>query len=280
MGKIQCSFYHVHFSSSDKQFNMDERKKNLSQISETEISAFLQRIEFSDRIAINSQTLKLLHAAFIAKIPFETLDIFSGKRFSLSLPDLYDKIVARHRGGYCYELNGFFFHVLQKIGFEVSLYCARLYDHQQMEVAASQHMVLAVKLEGLWLVDVGYGNGFIYPLLLDSPEPQQQGHRTFRALDRDGSYLIQEMEGKEWTSWYVFTREPKTVADFEERNHFHQTSERSVFFKKRICMIAHGDERIELVGNALTRRTSSEHHLSMVQEDDIPLLLKNEFDIE
>lgn len=259
---------------------MDEKKKNLSQISETEISAFLQRIAFSDRIAINQQTLKLLHAAFIAKIPFETLDIFSGKRFSLSLPDLYNKIVARRRGGYCYELNGFFFHVLQEMGFEVSLYSARLYDHQQLEAPASQHMVLAVKLEGLWLVDVGYGNGFIYPLLLDNHEPQQQGHRIFRSVHRNGEYLIQEIEGKEWTSWYVFTRAPKTVADFEERNHFHQTSERSVFFKKRICMIAHGDERIELVGNALTRRTSSEHHLSVVQEDDIPLLLKNKFGIE
>ncbi|MGE0671375.1 MAG: arylamine N-acetyltransferase, partial [Parachlamydiales bacterium] len=138
-------------------------------------------------------------------------------------------------------------------------------------------MVLAVKLEGLWLVDVGYGNGFIYPLLLDDTQAQEQGHRIFRSVHRNGEYLIQEIEGKEWTSWYVFTREPKTVADFEERNHFHQTSERSVFFKKRICMIARHDETVELIGNALTRRIPSGHHLSMVQEKDIPLLLKNEF---
>ncbi|MBS0650538.1 MAG: arylamine N-acetyltransferase [Verrucomicrobia bacterium] len=241
---------------------MDKEKKDLSKISETEISAFLRRIEFSDTIAINQQTLKLLHAAFIAKIPFETLDIFSGKRFSLSLPDLYDKIVARRRGGYCYELNGFFFHVLQALGFEVFLYNARLYNNQQLEIPGSQHMVLAVMLEDLWLVDVGYGNGFIYPLLLDNPEPQQQGHRTFRSVLQDGEYIIQELDGKKWTSWYVFTRGPKTVADFEERNYFHQTHEESVFYKKRICMIARHDETVELIGNALTRRIRSGHPLS------------------
>jgi N-hydroxyarylamine O-acetyltransferase len=37
-----------------------------------------------------------------------------GRRIELS--DSYDKIVKRKRGGFCYELNGTFFHLLKVMG--------------------------------------------------------------------------------------------------------------------------------------------------------------------
>ena len=244
-----------------------------------EQAAFLQRIEYSEGAAVNLQTLRKLHAAHVAKIPFETLDIFSGKRFSLSLSDLYDKIVRRRRGGYCYELNGFFFHALQGIGFEVSMHNAQLYDSRQQAILTSQHMVLVVRLEELWLVDVGYGNGFTEPLSLESREPQQQGHRTFRCLQETGKFIVQERVEGVWEPWYAFAQESKEIADFEGRNAFHQTSRDSVFFGKRICMLARENETIELIGNQLIRRSPSEKRIERVQEEDISSLLQMEFGI-
>jgi N-hydroxyarylamine O-acetyltransferase len=245
-----------------------------------EQAAFLQRIECSEVAAVNLQTLRILHAAHVAKIPFETLDIFSGKQFFLSLSDLYDKIVRRRRGGYCYELNGFFFHALQGMGFEVSMHNAQLYDSRQQVIPTSQHMVLIVKLEEPWLVDVGYGNGFTQPLLLECHEPQVQGHRTFRCLQDKGKFIVQERLEGVWEPWYVFTQEPKEIADFEGRNAFHQTSRDSVFFGKRICMLARGQETIELSGNQLIRRSPSEKRVETVLEEEIPHLLKTEFGID
>lgn len=128
---------------------------------------------FTEVPNVNIPILRKLHTAHIKNIPFETLDIFLNKRFTLMLSDLYDKIVTRRRGGYCYELNGLFFYLLQQLGFEASIHSAHLYDSNEFEIKASQHMVLLVNFQGDCLVDVGYGNGFIEPLPLDNPQPQE-----------------------------------------------------------------------------------------------------------
>jgi arylamine N-acetyltransferase len=39
---------------------------------------------------------------------------------------LYDKIVRRRRGGFCYELNGLFAWLLRQLGFTVTLLSARV----------------------------------------------------------------------------------------------------------------------------------------------------------
>ena len=156
---------------------------------------------------------------------------------------------------------------------------AQLYDSKQQVILTSQHMVLIVKLEEPWLVDVGYGNGFTEPLLLESREPQQQGHRTFRCLQKRGQFIVQERVEGVWEPWYVFAQEPKEIADFEGRNAFHQTSQDSVFFGKRICMLARGNETIELIGNQLIRRSPSGKRMEIIQEKEIPLLLQMEFGI-
>ena len=249
-------------------------------LSKSQIATLLHRIGFNDAITVSHQTLKKLHIACVTNIPFETLDIFFKKRFSLSLPGLYDKIVVNRRGGYCYELNGLFFYLLQGLGFEVSIYSAQLCDSGGAIIPSSQHMVLAVKLEHLWLTDVGYGNGFLEPLLLEDSPIQKQGNRSYQCASRNSKYVIEEMRNGVWRPWYVFAKEPKQVDDFEGRNRFHQTSRESVFFEKRISMIMRGDELIELYGNQLTRTTSSRTFITKIKEEEIPCLLQVEFGIK
>ncbi len=38
----------------------------------------------------------------------------------MDIPDIYEKIVTRNRGGYCFELNGLFGWLLSEIGFDVT----------------------------------------------------------------------------------------------------------------------------------------------------------------
>lgn len=235
----------------------------MSKLSRSEISAFLQRIRYDEPITVNSQILKKLHIAFVTNIPFETLDIFWKRSFFLSLPELYDKVVCKQRGGYCYELNSLFFYLLQGLGFDVSIYNAQLYDNRGFIIPNSQHMVLIVKLEQFWLVDVGYGNGFLVPLLLKNSQTQKQNNRSYRVVHRNSKHVVEEMNNGTWQSWYAFTKEPKQIRDFEDRNRFHQTDRDSVFFEKRICMIMREDESIELNGNQLIRKTSLETSVSI-----------------
>lgn len=252
----------------------------MSKLSKSEISALLQRMRFDEPIAVNSQILKKLHVAFVTNIPFETLDIFWKRSFSLSLPELYDKVVLKERGGYCYELNSLFSYLLQGLGFDVSIYDAQLYDSRGFIIPSSQHMALIVKLERLWLVDVGYGNGFLMPLLLENPQIQKQKNRSYRIIHRDSKYVVEEMHNGRWHPWYAFIRESKQISDFEDRNRFHQTDKDSVFFEKRICMIMREDKVIELNGNQLIQKTSSETVISMIEEEKILHFLQTHFGIK
>ena len=52
--------------------------------------------------------LRDLHEAHMLAVPFENLSIHYGQPIELRDDALYDKIVTRRRGGFCYELNGLF----------------------------------------------------------------------------------------------------------------------------------------------------------------------------
>ena len=47
-------------------------------------------------------------------------DILDEKELSLEWEDLYDKIVTRGQGGYCFEVNGAISYMLKKLGFEMT----------------------------------------------------------------------------------------------------------------------------------------------------------------
>ena len=52
-------------------------------------------------------------------VPFDNLDVWDrAAEPSLAIPDLYDKIVRRRRGGYCFEMNGFLEAALRTLGYE------------------------------------------------------------------------------------------------------------------------------------------------------------------
>ena len=61
-----------------------------------------------ETITPDSETLFRLQRAFLQAVPYENLDILAGIPLSLAEDALYDKLVTRRRGGYCFEINGFF----------------------------------------------------------------------------------------------------------------------------------------------------------------------------
>ncbi|MGH2486980.1 MAG: arylamine N-acetyltransferase, partial [Ktedonobacterales bacterium] len=59
-----------------------------------------------DAPAPSLSLLRALHQAHLLAVPFENLSIHYDQPITLEDATLYDKIVRRQRGGFCYELNG------------------------------------------------------------------------------------------------------------------------------------------------------------------------------
>ena len=144
--------------------------------------------------------------------------------------------------------------LLRSLGFAVSMLSAEVARGRGQFSPPFDLMALVVQLEERWLADVGFGESFLEPLLLDTETEQLQGDQGFKIVS-DGLYRVllrrvgDESEvGDEWEEKYRFTLEPHEYADYEEMCRFHQTSPQSHFTKNRICSRATPDGRITLSG--------------------------------
>ena len=212
-----------------------------------DIQAYLQRIHYTGPLGPSAETLRLLQVAHLRTVPFENLSIHSGEPIVLDDEALFEKIVRRRRGGFCYELNGLFSALLRELGFVVEMLSARVANTEGAFGPDFDHMTLQVSLAERWLVDVGFGDSFLEPLRLDEESEQVQGRRAYRIV-RGGECLtlMQRFNDDEWSRQYRFTLRPYQYFDYAEMCRYHQTSPQSHFTKARICSRATPEGRISL----------------------------------
>lgn len=195
--------------------------------------------------------LRTVHEAHLLAVPFENLSIHYGQPIILEDAALYEKIVRRRHGGFCYELNGLYAWLLRRLGFRVTLLSARVAQADGGFTPEFDHMALWVHdVDGAdWLADVGFGDSFRQPLCLQ-PNVEQDGadgrRYRLRFEAADGSWLMQRCGDSGWESQYRFTLQPHIMADFADRCHFQQTSPDSHFTQKRVCSLALPNGRITL----------------------------------
>lgn len=201
-------------------------------MNEESLNNYCKRIGYSGGLVPSLEVLKGIQSAQAYSIPFENFDISLNAPILLEFQNLFDKLVNRRRGGYCYEVNGLLHFALQSIGFNEHLSLARLMDQDGNLLPDSVHMVIVVELEQRWLVDAGWGGGFVYPICLDTPVEQH----GCKVEHNNGEYtLFNQVRKEEWIKLYQFNMEKRPLECFQERNLFHQQSTRSPFAKERIC---------------------------------------------
>src|SRR5512143_2710959 len=148
-----------------------------------DVKKYLERIHYRGSADPTPETLCALHRAHMLAVPFENLDIPLKRPIVLDEERLFDKIVNRRRGGFCYELNGLFSALLREMGFNVQRLSARVADAEGGVGMEFDHMALLVQDEERWLADVGFGDSFIEPLHLDERREQSHGSGRYRIVD-------------------------------------------------------------------------------------------------
>lgn len=207
-----------------------------------DVAAYLARIGLDGPALPDVKTLRAMHWAHLQHVPFENLDILPLRRPIALEPDaLFAKIVRRHRGGFCYELNGLLATVLRQIGFEVTLVSTQFILDDGLS-PAFDHLSLIVAIpgeEGRWLADVGCGNDSpAYPLALRDgfEEFQAETNAAYRIERADDRWRIQLKEADgEWSPRRTFTETPQQLADFSERCVYQQTGSDSHFTQGPLC---------------------------------------------
>ncbi|HET6891677.1 MAG TPA: arylamine N-acetyltransferase [Pyrinomonadaceae bacterium] len=245
------------------------------------IEAYLERINYRGSLDLTAQTLRELQVTHLLTVPFENLSIHAGEPIVLNDDSLFDKVVHRRRGGFCYELNGLFAALLRGLGFKVEMLSAGVANAEGDFGPDFDHMVLMVTLEDRWLVDVGFGDSFREPLLLDYDGEQVQEDDAYRITSHNSNLVLSQRRGDgDWKDQYRFTLQPHTYADYAGMCHFHQTSPQSHFTRARVCTRATPEGRITLSElRFITTRNNERAERQLSGDEEFHTALRDHFGI-
>ncbi|HJN49224.1 MAG: arylamine N-acetyltransferase [Pseudomonadales bacterium] len=227
------------------------------------VADLLRRIDYTGSLQPDLKTLTDLQTHFIHSVPFENLDIHLGNRLVLELEPIWEKIVHRRRGGWCYELNETFLYLLTELGYRAHRVAAKVLSSDHGD--PYDHQTTIVSLSDTWLVDVGFGTTFSSPVLLDNDAPQPCRSGVFRTLEQQEQLCIEREAEGGWQPQLLFSKDECRRGDFAERCHWLQTSPQSNFTKKQLCSMLTPAGRWTLSGNHLmfdgdVRETVAEEH--------------------
>lgn len=243
------------------------------------VDTYLTRIQYSGSREPTAETLIQLHRAHMLSVPFENLDIPLGTPITLSLPSLYDKIVRRRRGGFCYELNGLFGWLLEQLGFQVTMLSARVYQGTEPGLEFD-HLVLLVEAGDRLLADVGFGDSFLEPLPLEVDEETVQLGTAYRLRGLDSERELQRRRQSDWEPQYAFSLTPRRLSEFHPMCRFQQTSPESVFTQKTVCSLATPNGRVTLSnGRLIVTRAGQREERDVADEEEYRAVLHEHFSI-
>jgi len=223
----------------------------------TDLAAYLDRINYTGPTDATVDTLRGLVAAHNGAIPFENLDPLMGIPVAdLGRDALFDKLVQRRRGGYCYEQNGVMGYALAELGFGVQRLGGRVvWMHDSDELPAQTHEALSVTVpgeDGPWLVDVGFGGQTLSsPIRLEVGTVQPTRHEPYR-IRTDGAGLLLDAQIRgDWHPLYMFTTRPRPQIDREVGSWYVSTHPRSTFVVGLSVALLTDDARWNLRGRNL-----------------------------
>ncbi len=240
---------------------------------------YLARFHVPEKKEINLEQLDELQFMHMQYIPFENLDVIRRTPIYLNLESIYEKIVDRQRGGYCYELNGLFHWLLSALGYDAKLVAATVRRPDGTWAKADTHAAIIVELEQSYLVDVGFGDSTLYPISLNG-EYHKDHSGLYRVESREGDCydLIRQTQDNEKTL-YRFSTVTKQLVDFHEGCVFNQVSKSSSFTHADLVTRATPDGRITLSGTQLTRSINGEKQRSDLTSEEKQLVLMTDFGI-
>jgi len=248
-----------------------------------DVEAYLRRIEYDGPRSPSGQTLRELHRQHLYTVPFENLDIALGVPIALDPDALFDKIVSRKRGGFCYELNSLFSELLKGLGFRVEMLSARVRSADGSFSREFDHMLLKVALEEeSYIADVGFGDSSLDPVRIEATNVHLDARPDFAVVAANGGWeLVRRQSDGSYVPDYCFTETRRQLSDFLERCLFHQTSPESHFTQNRVCTKALPNGRLTISGmRRIETRDGIRRESALKSQEDLRTCLSKQFGIE
>ena len=249
---------------------------------ELSVQRYLERIGINEPARTDAEFLNIMQMRHLRSVPYENLDILAGIPLSQDYRQVYDKVVLRRRGGYCFELNELFGWLLRSLHYRVVDCFARFLAGCE-NVPKRRHHVLIVSVPGdsiRWLCDVGVGSGSpTYPVKLIENIEQAQPDNTWK-LNRDAylGWVLKRKTAEGWQEVFSFTEEPQLSNDFETASYFCEHSPDSPFNKAPMVSLRTEYGRVTIAGDE--KRVFCGDEMTATPIEDLNVVLRQDFGIE
>lgn len=204
-----------------------------------DLSAYLRRIAVTEKPDADLVGLHALHRAHALAIPFENLDVRLGRGISIAPEAVFDKLITRQRGGYCFEHNTLFADVLRAIGFDVRPLLARVWLVAK-ETPPRTHILNLVRVgDEDWIVDVGFGGYYTPPMRLEAGHEIKGPDGAFHRLNPHSEFgwMLEFETADGFKPAYSFTLDSVARMDIEQCNFWTSTWPESRFIQNVIVSI-------------------------------------------
>jgi N-hydroxyarylamine O-acetyltransferase len=141
----------------------------------------------------------------VAQFAFSSVGPQLGDDLPLDFESLYQRIVVKRRGGYCFEQNGLLFEVLKELGFTVNLYLGRVIYNEDVHPGLTHRISLVDIGENSYVADVGFGPLGPSRAVSMSGKESSESFRVFRVAERlPGVFHLQTLKDGRFFSLYKF----------------------------------------------------------------------------
>lgn len=228
-------------------------------MNDREREAYLNRIGYEGELRTDKKCLEKIMDLHLCSIPFENLEVFDEGRIpSLRSEDIYEKIIVRKRGGYCFELNKLFYELLKALDFRVIPVAVRILWNREELPPVLHRATLVIFEEGSYYCDVGYGGpGPKKPVLMkDGIHREKNGwyRVNMKPGNTNGEILVERRKEEKYLPILRFSQTPTVEADFELLNFYCAKSPDVLITRKRVVSICRPEGSVALTGMFLQSR--------------------------
>ncbi|MDR1909537.1 MAG: arylamine N-acetyltransferase [Spirochaetaceae bacterium] len=244
---------------------------------------YLERVGV-DAAAADKDFLDRLIFAHQCSVPFENIDVYDGGLdIHLTTEKLFDKLVLRRRGGYCFELNGLFRRLLDALGFETRSCLARVLMGRDI-VPPPLHRVTLADLGGrLYFCDVGFGGPMPAAAIPLGPgiHADAEGGRFSLEEDRRGWWTLFSHSGGEPSPLISLETADRPEVDFLAPSYYCSHAPESYFVGSRIANLRRPGGSAQLSGTRfkLVRKGAPPEESTAETPESLAALLQDHFGI-
>ncbi|WP_105167014.1 arylamine N-acetyltransferase family protein [Pseudoalteromonas sp. T1lg23B] len=226
--------------------------------------------------------VQALQKQHLAMYSFSSINAMQGAYLSLEPEALFERLIVKRQGGYCFEHNRVMFLTLEALGYQVRPALARVMLSGKTDNPRTHRVTLLTHEGNTYVVDVGFGvQGFILPLAIDHNHSVSEGPNHYQ-IERTAAHVKVSLSAPQSLTLYEIDL-AKVFEEDCEVGHFYSHQHPEASFVNNLVVSRIDDGQRYLIRNTTFLHVNERNQTQSEQVIDSVLqlqqLLQNHFNI-